>query len=436
MVAKKKDFIDEIEFEEDPAINFFQMEEQEEGLFKKLLSFFSREKKTVSNVSINNCNDEFAEFLDEVDVNDVYYNDIVEVTILCSESLDIVKRKINFLDRLKQNAKYIDEVTALDHVEEEDFAFLKKLCGRYENLKRDNTSLMYQVTSYSGSVSGLEGLEKRAEDILPAIKKAEEKQSILEQDISILESERERLYYQFDLMNNALKLTKSFSYGMIFMTLVFCFGFAYLQAFKDMNIFYPMLIMVSVLMIFVTFVYIFRVRTTRELKINNIKQGKLIALQNKKTAVLANTKNFLYFTYKKYNANSAEELRENLSEYTKLKWAQSRKNSARRALTETEEEIKDFFIKHKIHMPDAPIEKLYAIIQIDDRRIQCENYKKEQARIESELELLEDRQSKIWEDINILKQQDKTPNGLINEIVKTYHFKAEKIADPKNTAYN
>ncbi len=432
MVAKKKDFLDDMEFEEDPVVNFFQMEEQEESLFKKLLGFFSREKKVVKNVSINNCNDEFAEFLDEIDIDDAYYNDIVEVTILCSESLDIVKRKINFLDRLKQNAKYIDEVSALDHIDEEDFATLKKLCGRYENLKRDNTSLMYQVTSYSGSISGLEGLDKRAEDILPSIEKAEDKQRIIEQDIAILESERERLYYQFDLMTNALKLTKSFSYGMIFMALLFCFGFAYLQAFRGVNIFYPMIIMVSVLMIFVTFVYIFRVKTTRELKINNIKQGKLIALQNKKTAVLANTKNFLYFTYKKYNANSAEELRENLKEFTKLKWAQSRKNSARRALTETEEEIKDFFNKHKIHMPDAPIEKLYSIIQIEDRRVQCENYKKEQARIESELELLEERQSKIWDTIGILKQQDKTPNALVNEIVKTYHFKAEKIVVPKN----
>ncbi|MFV0518801.1 MAG: hypothetical protein ACK5LY_00870 [Lachnospirales bacterium] len=431
MTAKKTHFLDELEseseFDEDIRVNFFEFEEKRESLFSKFFKLFKKKEVAITNVSTNNCNDEFSEFLDEIKEGELQYNDVVEVTILCSESLDIVKRKLNFLDRLKQNEKYIEEVSAFDHIDEEDFNILKKLCERYENLKRDNTSLMYQVTSYSGTVSGLQGLEKRAEDAIPEIKKAEEKHKILEQDIAIIESERQSLYYQFDLMSNALKLTKSFSYGMIFMTIIFAFGFAYMQAFKNTNVFYPLLIMVVILMIFITFVYIFRVKTTRELKINNIKQGKLISLQNKKTAVLANTKNFLNYSYKKYNARSSKELEENLSEYTKLKWAQSRKNSAKRALNETEEEIKDFFKKHKIFMPDAPIEKLYSILEVKDRRTQCENFKNEQVRIENELQLLDDRQNDIWKIVNELKENDMTPNKLIIEIVKTYHSKAEKI---------
>ncbi len=387
---------------------------------------FRRDKKTASSVFVNNCNNKFSEFLDDVQETDENYDEVVEVTSLCSESLDILSKKMNFLERMKENSKVIDEITSIDHVEEEDMALLNKLCERYELLKRDNTSLMYQVTSFNGNVSSLNGKDKDALKNLPKLKEAEHKKSVLEQDIAILESERYKLYDQFDIMTNALNVTKNFSLGMIFMAVIFSFMLAYIQIFKNISVFYPLLVIVILLMLFITFVYIFRIRTARELKKNNKKQARLITLQNKKTAVLANTKNYLNFAYLKYSVKSTEELEENLKEYTKLKNAQIRKNSTRRALLETEEEIKEFFINNKIKMPDAPIEKLYSIVQIKDKKRQYENLLMEQKRIEGELDAFEVRQDAIWNRINEIKEKDVTERKLIGEIVKAYHSKAEK----------
>ncbi len=387
---------------------------------------FKRDKNTANAVFVNNCNNKFSEFLDDVQETDENYDEVVEVTSLCSESLDILSKKMNFLERMKENSKVIDEITAIDHIEEEDMALLNKLCERYELLKRDNTSLMYQVTSFNGNVSSLGGKEKDALKNLPKLKEAEHKKSVLEQDIAILESERYKLYDQFDIMTNALNITKNFSLGMIFMAVIFSFMLAYIQIFKNISVFYPLLVIVILLMLFITFVYIFRIRTARELKKNNKKQARLITLQNKKTAVLANTKNYLHFAYLKYSVKSTEELEENLKEYTKLKNAQIRKNSTRRALLETEEEIKEFFIDNKIKMPDAPIEKLFSIVQIKDKKRQYENLLMEQKRIEGELNAFEVRQDAIWNRINEIKAKDVSERKLIGEIVKAYHSKAEK----------
>ncbi len=345
---------------------------------------------------------------------------------MCTESLDILRKKINFLDRVKKNKKNLKELTAFDSIKKEDLETLKKLCDRFELLKQDNTTLMYQVTSYKSNVSSLSGIDKRAYENLPKIKEAEYKKSMLQQDIAIIESERFKLYDQFDLMTNALSITKSFSYGMILMTVLFSFMLAYMQVFKNVSVFYPVLIAVILLMVFITFVYIFRVRTARELKKNNLKQSRLISLQNKKTAVLASTQSFLSYSYAKFNVSSSEELEENLKEYTKLKSAQNRKNSTKRALVETEEDIKDFFKDRNLKMPEEPIEKLYSIINIEDKKLQVDNLHLEQKRIESELEVIENRQKEIWDQINELKILDNTEDKVVGQIVKAYHSKAEK----------
>lgn len=407
-------------------VNFYEIEE-EPSFIQKFFSFFKNKETTVTEIYNNDSNSEFSEYLDDIDEDEEGYLGVLETTMLCGESLDIAKRKINFLNRLKENDIFLDEISTLDHISDDDLKYLKKLCERYELLARDNTSLMIQVTSYSGNVSSLEGITQKASDVLPSIKKAERKKSLLEQDIAIIESERYSLYSHFDLMNNALKLVNWFAYGVIFISIFCAFCLAYMQVFHNVSVFYPIIVLVVVLLCFITFVYIFRVKTTREIKRNNIKQGKLIALQNKKTAVLANTENYLKYTYKKYKINSSSELDENLHEFNRLKNTRERKNAARRALIETEEEIKDFFVDMDLQLPDAPLESVYSIIQMEDRDDKRNRIAKEQSRINKELEVLDEKQENIWGKIVYLKENDTSDKKIIGEIIKAYYHKTDKL---------
>ncbi len=415
-----------ININDDDVVSFFEIEEKQ-SLIQRFLSLFNFQKTTKSNIQVNNCNNEFEEFLDDVDESIENYNEVSEVTSLCTESLDILKKQMNFLKRSKENQKILDELTAFDHLEKEDFKEIQKLCERYKFLKQDAITFMNQVSSYSSTISNLSTKEEEALKSVSKIREAEGKREMLEQDIAIIESERYKTYDQFDLMTNALNITKSFSLGMVFMSVIFAFMLAYIQIFKNVSIFYPLLIMVILLMIFITFVYIFRVRTTRELKRNNIKQGRLIALQNKKIAVLASTQSFLNYSYRKYSIKSAKELEENLKEYKKLKKSQNRKDSTKRALDETEELIKEFFQKNKMEMPDEPIEKMHNVLNMENKKRQVENLKNELKRIDKELNVIEKRQGEIWKLIYTHKDNDVSADKVVGEIVKAYHSKAEKL---------
>jgi len=103
--------------------------------------------------------------------------------MLCDEALNIVSDRIVLINRLKDVEGRMGEVAAYGRLSKEDVEDLKDLLDRYANMSRESNALKYQVTSFDAGLTDLERLQTAAQNAVPEIKYAEERQRIFKKDI-------------------------------------------------------------------------------------------------------------------------------------------------------------------------------------------------------------------------------------------------------------
>ncbi len=394
------------------------------GLIKSALGF----KEEVLEEVVHQERNEFIEFVEDIPdyVSDEDYENTKEVSLLCTRSIGIITQKMILLSNCKNiereihNTKYISDLT------DEDIQKLRRQIELFLNLSRENTRLMYQVTSYNKAVSELQGKTEQANKVLPEIEHSEKQAKLIKSDIYLIESERSEIYESYDKMSNSLEIIDKVSIVSLVLFTLITFILMYLNIFNSVHVLLYIITLMIVVIFSVGGMYIAKLKLRKAIKLNLKKQARAVELLNKKNAVLAHHTNFLNYEYKRFNAQNSINLRSNLAEFEEYKKVANRKSATRRSLEETEAELKDFFRERGKTLPNISVEKFVDMIDIENKKMHYDRLILERVRVEEEVEKLDLEQEELWNHIEYL-QNITSERNYIADIIKAYYSKLEKI---------
>ncbi len=394
------------------------------GIIKSVLGF----KEEVEEI-VHRERNEFIEFLEDVPdyVSDEDYENIKEITLLCTRSIGIITQKMHLLSNCKNIEREIHNTKYISDLSDEDILKLKKQIELFLNLSRENTRLMYQVTSYNRSVSELQGKTEQAHKVLPEIEHSERQAKLIKSDIYLIESERTEIYESYDKMTNSIDIIDKASIVALVLFTIFTVILLYLNIFNSVHVLLYIIVLMMILVTSVGGMYIAKLKLKKAIKVNLKKQARAVELLNKKNAVIAHNTNFLNYEYKRFNAANSVNLRSNLTEFEEYKKVANRKSATRRSLEETEAELKDFFRERGKALPNISVEKFVDMIDIENKKMHYDRLVLERVKVEEEVEKLDLEQEELWEHIEYLQNITASERNFIADIIKAYYAKLEKI---------
>ncbi len=402
------------------------------GLIKSALGF----KEVVEEV-VHYERNEFVDFLEDVPdyVSDENYENIKEITLLCTRSIGVITQKMQLLSNSKSIEREIHNTKYISDLSDEDIDKLKKKIDLFLNLSRENTRLMYSVTSFNKAISELQGRTEQANQVLPEIEHSERQAKLLKNDIFLIESERSDIYASYDKMNNTIDIMDKASIASLILFTIITFVLVYLNVFKSVHVLFYLLILMTVLVLSIGSMYLVKLKLKKAIKINLKKQARAVTLLNRKNVVLAHHTNFLNYEYKRFNAQSSVNLRSNLQEFEEYKKVANRKSATRRSLEETEAELKDFFRERGKALPNISVEKFVDMIDIENKKMHYDRLVMERVKVEEEVEKLDLEQEELWEHIEYLQNITPSERNIIGDIIKAYYAKLEKIMNNYKDVY-
>jgi hypothetical protein len=352
---------------------------------------------------------------------------VVSCVRLCDEALDIVADRIMLTNRMDALKERMAEVECYGRLTDEEVIDLKDLLASYTSLAKDSNQLKYQVTSFDKNLMRMERLEEEAQQDLPEIKFAEERQRMFKQDISYLEGEKMVLEHERDRLRNAIDFVYKFSIAMVFFFGGMAIVMVYLYIFQNVQTMLVLSSMLIIIIIISAMLYALRNRLKYELRLNFKKQNRAIELLNKKNAVYAHFTNYLNYEYRKFRVRNSEVLANNLTDFGHYKHLTKRLDTLRNIMSQTEAAI-DFFLKDKgIDAKFSSIEKFAATLNLDDKKQFYQELFREKNLIEKSLNRLDVRSSQIWDALMSLRANEKRDVDTINKIIEEYVEKADRI---------
>ena len=352
---------------------------------------------------------------------------VVSCVRLCDEALDIVADRIMLTNRQAALEERMAEVECYGRLTDEEVEDLKDMLASYTSLAKDSNQLKYQVTSFDKNLMRMERLEEEAQQDLPEIKFAEERQRMFKQDISYLEGEKMVLEHERERLKNAIDFVYKFSIAMVFFFGGMALVMVYLYIFQNVQTMLVMSSMLVIVIIISAMLYALRNRLKYELRLNFKKQGRAVELLNKKNAVYAHFTNYLNYEYRKFRVRNSEMLANNLTDFGHYKHLTKRLDSLRNIMSQTEASI-DFFLRDKgIDAKFSSIEKFAATLNLDDKKQFYQELFREKNLVEKSLTRLDVRSSQIWDALMSLRANEKRDVDTINKIIEEYVEKADRI---------
>lgn len=144
--------------------------------------------------------------------------------------------------------------------------------------------------------------------VLHDLQRTEEKQSLSKSDMHHLEGEKGYLDYEKEKYDKLLKAVRYIGFGMCLLIGVAIFAFTLLYTYISKNLMIPIIILFSLTLFSVIWVYLWKRHINYTLSMNSKKQEKAIQLLNKAKLRYARHTNYLEFAYKKYGVNNISEL--------------------------------------------------------------------------------------------------------------------------------
>ena len=393
------------------------MEQEKKSIFNKFFSFIGRSRKEKEEVTQDTSR--FKYFLLGVDRNDEAYYFINYCAELCEESLEIVKRKLTITRKIDNLNKSIADVEYYSRLSEEDEFYLKNALERIVALSNERKSLMYQVTGFDRSLINLIDLEQEAIPMVKSMEESERMQRLFRQDVNILEGEKTNLENERVNLVNAKKFMHRFSIVLLVIFTALMLLLAFLAIFAGQDIFFPIAIMVVMVIVFGSLIYFLRIKMKNELAMNIKKQQKAIALLNKKSVLYAYHTNFLKFACKKYQVRNSQVLQEHLQHLKSYKHLTGRLDSMTNIIYQTEREL-DAFLKEKGIANSKTTLKFAKTLNIEDKRRYYNELVTERDVLKTDLTILDSRYGKIWDILLKLNKDDKTEQNLIDKVIRTY----------------
>ncbi|HHV12079.1 MAG TPA: hypothetical protein GXX75_17535 [Clostridiales bacterium] len=312
---------------------------------------------------------------------------------------------------------YLTDIQKIDLIPLEERGIIEEAARNIYNLTKERNKLQNRNSILSDPQYRLfERYELQIPKELPAIKESESYQVAIEQDLAHLEEERQSLdLEQKDILNK-----QSFLKGIAIITsiivLILFLLFAVLSNYTGGNFTLPFLLTVLMGMALALYIILEARKNVADMAMLQLKQNRLIMLVNKVKIKAVNNRNYLEYSYNKYNIESSEQLKTFWEEYVRLK------DEARRYRTNTE--LIEFYNNELIHqlqqsgIKDAEIWIFQTTAILDN---------KEMVEVRHRLNV---RRQKLRERIDINSKQREEALQSIQSTIRTYpdcREEAEKL---------
>ncbi len=351
--------------------------------------------------------------------------DIINAAELFEEAFKIAKQRIVTANKLEAIESDMRDMESFGRLTKEEADKIKNLLQSFLSVTEDRNVLRYQLIDFDKGVEAMNRLETTAVSTLPKMQEAEQMQRIYQHDVGCIEGEKADLEHEREVLLSGMSFINKCAIGAVALLAVSTLVLGYLFLLLEKNIFYPVTILVLVAIIIMSVIYVFRREVSYELKWNAKKQARAVELLNKKVAVLAHYINFLNFTYSKYKVKNSQMLKNNLLEYEKYKHVTGRLDTIRVVMYETEQMIEEFLREKKINSGRFSVEQFAKNIDIDDKQKYYKELEAQKNLLDSKLLDFDSKHKGIWELLEEIKTQDKSPERIMDTLMQLYFEETE-----------
>jgi hypothetical protein len=369
----------------------------------------------------------FKPFYEKMDKNDPSYTNVRQAATLCDDALRIAKQRLRLSARIHQLIEKLNELESFSNLSEDETLDLRRELDRFVALTSERSMLLNQLSRFDNSLVEMFQLEQDAAMAIPQIKDAEKHQRALRQDIGYLRGEREELVTERDDMGRTMLFIRRFTMGMVALFAFVGIMLMYMYFVDGRDIFFPISLLIFLVMMIVSLLYMFRQRLRREMRYNKRKQHKAASMLNKKFVVFAYYTNYLRFSYRKYKVRNSRTLENNLNDFESYKYLVNRIDTVRALMYETEESIERFLREKKLTGVKATIESFAKTVNLEDKRRYYSELDYEKKRAEKDLIELDARHVEIWDTLSKLRENDRSREKMVETIISTYLTEAGKL---------
>jgi hypothetical protein len=237
---------------------------------------------------------------------------------------------------------YLTDMQKIDLIPLEQRGIMEEAARSIFNLTRERNKLQNQSSILTDRQYRLfERYELQLPKELPSLRDSEDYQAVIQQDITHLEKERRNLDHEQDEIVSKQSFLKGIaittSVIVVFLFLLFIVLGAYLKSSFTL----PFLLTVLMGMVLALYIFMEARKNISDVRLVQLKQNRQIMLMNKVKIKSVNNRNFLEYTYNKYNVENSEQLKIFWEEYVRLK------DEARRYASNTE--LLEFYNNTLIH---------------------------------------------------------------------------------------
>ncbi|MCL2187617.1 MAG: hypothetical protein FWC16_05715 [Defluviitaleaceae bacterium] len=396
-------------------------------MFQKIGQFFKRVfgKRAGTQAADYEASSRFKQFYEVMDKTDPVYPAVRHAATLCDDALRVAGQRMRISAQLHEVNEKLMELDAFVMLSDEEVEYLKKMLERFMNLSTERSVMLERLSNYDSSLVDMTPLEEDARTVMPTIKDAEKLQRTLRSDIGYLMGEKEELIHEREEMGRSLQFIHRFTMVAIglFVLVGAVLAVQFFVGYQE--VFWPVVILVLLVMGIMALLYAFRFRLRREMRLNLRKQHRAVELLNKKNVVYAYYTNFLKFCYDKYKAKNSRTLENNLNDLESYRHLTNRIDTVRSLLYETEEGIDTFLRAKRLTGIKATIEGFAETVNLDDKRRRIQQLEGQKNIAERDLAELDRRHEEIWEVLMALNDADLSQR--VGSVVETYLAEAGKL---------
>lgn len=414
---------------EDSISNENNTKVEKASFFKKIFSFFRKEEEINPNEALKNYSVEYSKFREYAFLlDDSEEDESVNYAIdLCDDNLKLARHRAYFDKKRRDCEIVLKDLECYNNLSEGDAKLLKNLINKFVHINNERRGLRYQLGDFNSSINKLEALEEDAYDAISQIEEAEAEKRILKRDIQIIKNERERTSLDREKLNFAYNIIYKFSFIFSFILGISIVVLTLLYMNSKENVFFPLAILCFTLILTITLIYVFRRKIIFELKLNEKKQAKLLALLNKKTVVYSYYINFLNYEYRKYNVKNSRILKENLENFENYKHITGRYDKLGKIAYEIQQQLEQFISENKILIENISLETFAKSINVDNKISYYKEVENKKKKLEKRISEIDKEQGELFEKLVELNVNDTSKEKVIEKIIKAYMIESEKI---------
>lgn len=399
------------------------------SLWSFILSKIKKEEVLNSRETLNDYSYEYSKFREYVFLLEDSEEDekVLQAIELCDDSLKLNRHKVYLDKKRREYDAIIEDLRCYDNLSQEDTEYLKSLTKKYVQLNSERNGIRYQIGDFDSSINKLENLEEDALDSLYQIQDAENSKRLLSRDLALIKDEKERTVLDRARLEFAYKVLHKFSFGVAIVLGLAIIALTLISVSSNESVFLSLSILCVTLVFIIVLVYAFRKKIVFELKLNEKKQAKLVALLNKKTVVYSYYTNFLNFTYKKYNVKSSRALKNNLDDFSNYKHIVNRYDNLGKLVYEVQSQLDEFLKEKNIHVANASLETFAKSINIENQKAYFKEIEAKREKIDKRTKEIDEEQQKLLDKLIELNVQDTSKERVIEKIIQAYFNETEKL---------